>query len=841
VVADTINLKEDQAMRWFENLSTTLKIGLLATVLILALGYSAMEAYSGYSGWASYSQVVRDNRLPTIEALGAMNAERMQIRAQTVEILAQYEAYQDKRRLREIANERMRSWQVIDRHWTTLERIPRLTEEGRRTFERLTQEYRAWRSVYTDLDRLIAELITINDRERFAHTLAEYQATVGRMVPISDRMGATFVEMVEGNMRRATAQANTNVEQSETEIRRLIVASVVMLLIAALLAILTLLSLVRPLRALVQHFAAIGHGDLNQAIATGRRDEVGRALTALAEMQIKLRTDITETRRIAAENLRIRYALDSVSSNVMVVNPEAQIIYANDAVLNMLRKASTALRKALPAFDPERVRGGNFDSFNLGQLRQAMGVMHSTQMSEYGIGGRTFKLVASPIFDGDGTRLGSVIEWTDRTEELSVEQEVTGLVEGAVKGDFTRRVSTDQLDGFFRRLGDGINLLVDRTAKGLAEVAGVLKAVAQGDLTHTVTGSYEGTFGELKDDTNETVAQLSALIGQITVAVDAIDNGAREIAHGNADLSQRTEEQASSLEETASSMEELTSTVKQTADNARQANQLAIGAQNVATHGGVKAREAMDSMRAITASANKIGEIISVIDGIAFQTNILALNAAVEAARAGEQGRGFAVVASEVRNLAQRSAAAAKEIKALIAEDTETIAAGSKQVIDAGQTMEEIVTQVKRVSDLIAEISAAADEQSSGIDQINTAINQMDEVTQQNASLVEEAAAAAESLEEQAQELSRAVAVFKVSSGQGRPDSSIKAARKPALPAAGRSTAGNAMPVKANTTQANPAKANPARAMPVKANPAKPPARTTPARGRLPEDDWEAF
>ena len=815
-------------MRWFENLSTTIKIGLLATVLILALGYSAWEAYSGFSSWSHYSQVVRDNRLPSIEALGMLNAERTAIRAQTIEIFTQTDAYLDKRRLREIANERAQSWQVIDRHWDNLERIPRLTDQGRQTFARLTEEYQAWRSIYRDLDRLIAEMIETRERQQFDRLMAEYQSTVQRMVPISDRMGALFVEMVSGNMSRATAQANANVEESETEIQRLIMASSVMLLVAVALAILTLMSLVRPLRQLVQHFTAIGQGHLDQTIEHGRRDEVGLALAALADMQGKLKADITETRRVAAENLRVRYALDSVSSNVMVVDPQGQIIYANDAVIGMLRKASSALRKALPGFDPERVRGGSFDSFNLSQIRQSMESMRSTQTAEQEMGGRTFKLVTSPIFDDEGARLGTVIEWTDRTEELNVEQEVTGLVDGAVKGDFSRRISTDELDGFFRRLGEGINTLVERTATGLAEVAGVLKAVAKGDLTHTVTGQYEGTFGELKEDTNETVAQLSKLIGQITGAVDAINNGAREIAHGNADLSQRTEEQASSLEETASSMEELTSTVKQTADNARQANQLSNGAQEVASRGGAKAREAMDSMRAITASADKIGEIITVIDGIAFQTNILALNAAVEAARAGEQGRGFAVVAGEVRNLAQRSAAAAKEIKALIAEDTQTIGAGTQLVMDAGQTMEEIVTQVKRVSDLIAEISAAADEQSSGIGQVNTAINQMDEVTQQNASLVEEAAAAAESLEEQAQELSQAVAVFRVNQEQ-------KQGMLAASANSGKSGPAVAKRTMATATKAG-AKMPSARMASQKSVPAK-----AVSRGQTPDDDWEAF
>ena len=256
---------------------------------------------------------------------------------------------------------------------------------------------------------------------------------------------------------------------------------------------------------------------------------------------------------------------------------------------------------------------------------------------------------------------------------------------------------------------------------------------------------------------------LAGIVGRVRSGTDMIATASSQIASGNQDLSSRTEQQASSLEETASSMEELTSTVKQNADNARQANGLALFASDVALKGGTVVAEVINTMDAINDSARKIVDIISVIDGIAFQTNILALNAAVEAARAGEQGRGFAVVAAEVRNLAQRSAAAAKEIKALIGDSVEKVDNGSKLVQQAGSTMEEIVESVKRVTDIMSEITAASQEQTGGIEQINTAITQMDQVTQHNASLVEEAAAAAESLQEQATGLLQAVSVFKLS------------------------------------------------------------------------------
>ncbi|MFJ7565762.1 methyl-accepting chemotaxis protein [Herminiimonas sp. NPDC097707] len=300
----------------------------------------------------------------------------------------------------------------------------------------------------------------------------------------------------------------------------------------------------------------------------------------------------------------------------------------------------------------------------------------------------------------------------------------------------------------------------------LHEALKVAESVAEGDLTaRSDMAATQDEPGLLLSALGRMQANLVRTVTQIRLGTDTIATASSEIASGNLDLSSRTEQQASSLEETASSMEELTSTVKQNADNSRQANQLAVAASTVAVKGGAVVSQVVDTMGAINNSAKKIVDIIGVIDGIAFQTNILALNAAVEAARAGEQGRGFAVVATEVRNLAQRSAAAAKEIKTLIGDSVEKVDAGSKLVAEAGTTMDEIVDGVKRVADIMAEITAASQEQSDGIEQVNQAVSQMDQVTQQNAALVEEAAAAAESLQDQAKNLAEAVSVFRVGSG----------------------------------------------------------------------------
>ncbi len=300
--------------------------------------------------------------------------------------------------------------------------------------------------------------------------------------------------------------------------------------------------------------------------------------------------------------------------------------------------------------------------------------------------------------------------------------------------------------------------------------------VASGDLTGQIKVDSKDETGQLLQALKEMNDSLTMSITRVRAGVDTIATASNQIAAGNLDLSSRTEEQASSLEETASSMEELTSTVRQNADNARQANQLAVTASNVAEKGGAVVSRVVDTMSDINASSRKIVDIIGVIDGIAFQTNILALNAAVEAARAGEQGRGFAVVASEVRNLAQRSAAAAKEIKSLIDDSVNKADTGSKLVTEAGETMVEVVDSIRRVTDIMSEIMAASQEQSSGIEQVNQAIVQMDQVTQQNAALVEEAAAAADSLSKQAVDLAQAVSIFKINGvASAKPVSSLAA------------------------------------------------------------------
>ena len=311
--------------------------------------------------------------------------------------------------------------------------------------------------------------------------------------------------------------------------------------------------------------------------------------------------------------------------------------------------------------------------------------------------------------------------------------------------------------------------LIRSIGDSIGQANQVAASIAAGDLTSRIEVKSNDEIGQLLNSMKHMQESLHSIVNQVRTGTDLIAAASSQIAAGNQDLSSRTEQQASSLEETASSMEELTSTVRQNADNAQQANQLAVNASNVAIKGGTVVSQVVETMNAINESSKKMSDIIGVIDGIAFQTNILALNAAVEAARAGEQGRGFAVVATEVRSLAQRSASAAREIKALIDNSVSKVESGSVLVNEAGVTMQEVVTSIRRVNDIMTEITAASREQSDGIEQVNQAIAQMDQVTQQNAALVEEAAAAAESMQDQAAGLVQAVSIFRTVQGTGAP------------------------------------------------------------------------
>ena len=521
-----------------------------------------------------------------------------------------------------------------------------------------------------------------------------------------------------------------------------------------------------PLKQATAVAEGIAAGKLDSHIGAQPHDETGRLLHAMAGMQQQLHAVITGQREMARrhDGGELSYRIDASA-------------FPGEYGL-MVQETNTLV-------------GSHVQT-----LHDVLDVVQ-----QYAVGDLSRDIARYP---GEKAAMTTTVD-TVKANLGRINAEIKQLASAAAAGDFSRRGDAQRFDHDFRLMLENLNAMMAVSDDNLGKLSQLLSAIAEGDLTARMHGDYQGVFARMRDDANATAAQLSEIVTRIKQSSRAISSAAGEIASGNSDLSRRTEQQAANLEETAASMEELTSTVRQNAEHARQANQLAIGAHGVASQGGDVVGQVVTTMSAIEASSKKIAEIISVIDGIAFQTNILALNAAVEAARAGEQGRGFAVVASEVRTLAQRSAAAAKEIKGLIDDSVGKVAEGSSLVHQAGSTMGEIVASVQRVTDIMAEISAASQEQSAGIEQVNQTVVQMDETTQQNAALVEEATAAARAMEDQAVQLGEAVARFRLAS-QGVAAAPARLANAPqprqvaaALPA---TKAAPARPLRASAAQA---------------------------------------
>ncbi len=501
-----------------------------------------------------------------------------------------------------------------------------------------------------------------------------------------------------------------------------IVFGVMSLLLGSLAAWAITRSLTRPLEGAVKLADGIAGGRLDSVIDASGNDEVTQLLRSMQRMQAQLQS---------------------------VMAAQGELARQHDA-------GSLSYRMDESAFPGDYGRMVHETNALVGSHVQVQNRLIEV-MKHYARGDLSVDMDPLP---GEKAAITQAMDET-KSSLSAINSEIRRLATAAAAGDFSLRGDEDRFAYDFRDMVAGLNRLMKTTDENLVQVSTLLQAISRGDLTVRMQGDFHGVFARMRDDCNATVDQLKQIVGRIQSSASSINLAAGEIASGNTDLSRRTEQQAANLEETAASMEELTSTVKQNAEHARQANQLAIGAHGVASQGGEVVGQVVTTMSAIEASSKKIAEIISVIDVIAFQTNILALNAAVEAARAGEQGRGFAVVASEVRTLAQRSAGAAKEIKGLIEDSVGKVADGSALVRQAGTTMGEIVASVQRVTDIMADISAASQEQSSGIEQVNQAVVQMDETTQQNAALVEEASAAARSMEEQANLLAEAVSVFR--------------------------------------------------------------------------------
>jgi len=478
--------------------------------------------------------------------------------------------------------------------------------------------------------------------------------------------------------------------------------------------------------------------------------------------------DETGRRRAEDEAESMKSGVDGASNALMMCDENRVITFMNPAAHRLLARREATLRQHLPAFDVNNLIGTTIDVFHRHPAHQQQLLADPSKLPYTGqitLPGVVLEVTATMITSSEGEYRGNMVEWRDITDEIATENAIQDLIEGALKGELSARLETQNMEGFTKTLCESINRLMDEIIRPIHDTSSVVKALAEGDLTKQISSDYQGEFGALKQAVNSSIGNLHGMVNEIREVSLSIGTAAGEISAGNTDLSQRTEQQAASLEETASSMEEMTSTVKQNADNVKDASRLADGAREQAEKGGQIVASAVTAMGEINSRSKKIADIIGVIDEIAFQTNILALNAAVEAARAGEQGRGFAVVAAEVRNLAQRSASAAKEIKSLINDSVEKVEEGTRLVSDSGSSLEQIVSAVKRVSEIVSEIASASEEQSIGIEQVNKAIMQLEQVTQQNAALVEEAAASSEAMSDQSQNLNSLIGFFDTGAG----------------------------------------------------------------------------
>lgn len=611
---------------------------------------------------------------------------------------------------------------------------------------------------------------------------------IDRVIKINDSAAISGLHMLGETLGHGLDTSGGAISESVESLHdEQAISAIIVLILAGLLSTTAFLAL----RGLYQQLGtepanlrdtaeAIAEGNLDfELVADGHEPE--GVYQSMIIMRENLRERIQRDQQEAQDNGRIKQALENSSGSLMITDSAGTIVYMNSAVKKLLDTVSSDIRKLQPSFTTEKLIGTKLEQFyrQIGSTNASVGTNSSTSITEMSVCSLQLKVVMNPVWGENNTRLGTVIEWMDRTQAIATAEEIQRIVNGAKAGDLGQRISLEGKDGFFAKLSAGVNEMVDASDRMINDTATAINAMSNGDLTRKIEAEYEGDFARLKNDVNTTIEKLTEVMEGITYSAHAVLSGSQEIATGNTNLSNRTEQQSSNLEETASSMEEMTSTVRQNAKNAREAEKLASDARKHAEQGGNVVNRAVSAMSEITESSNKISAIIGVIDEIAFQTNLLALNAAVEAARAGEQGRGFAVVASEVRNLAGRSATAANEIKGLIQDSVAKVEEGSKLVDESGQTLEEIVSSVKQVSEIVADIANASQEQSEGIDQVNRAISEIDEVTQQNTSLVEEAAIATAAMGEQASNLNEMVGFFKTNN---RPvlKNKVKPSPKPA-------------------------------------------------------------
>ena len=520
----------------------------------------------------------------------------------------------------------------------------------------------------------------------------------------------------------------------------------------------------------------------------GRMQALPGEKQAITDAAEGAREQLMAAESAARYNARVKAALDNVSLPVRIASDEGTVIYINHALRDTLRRDQEAFRRQIPGFDPEKVLNGSIGIFYadpqsaLARLRNLNGTTHSRLQ----LGSRSYDLTTTAVVTDSGERLGTIGQWLDVTEQLAAEKEVDALVQAAGQGDFSQRLLADGKSGFFANLCTGMNALMDTSEQGLNDVARLLGAFAQGDLTQRIAHDYQGLFGQVKDSANATAENLTRVLREVHDAADALTGAANQVSATAQNLSQAASEQAASVEQTSATMDSMSASINQNSDNARVTDSMASKTSREAVDGGRAVNDTVGAMKQIAA---KIG----IVDDIAYQTNLLALNAAIEAARAGEHGKGFAVVAAEVRKLAERSQLAAKEIGDLA---SSSVATAER----AGRLLEQIVPSIQKTSELVQEIAAASSEQGESVQQISGAMGQLTQATAQNASASEQLAATSEELSGQAEQLQQSVGFFTIggASTASAPTLARLAERRAAPARLGHAGAGAARPVSGN-------------------------------------------
>ncbi|MEA5666823.1 methyl-accepting chemotaxis protein [Stenotrophomonas sp. MH1] len=697
-------------MEFFRNLTIARKLAIAFTLTTVAtVGMGAFAVVRLKQATTQLNEMSQ-RYMPAVQLLESIRADLAEIRiAELSQLSHLHEPAFVAEYNQRIADQRAK----LAEHQKRYEALP-ASDEQKRLYGQMLKTLEQYLSAHAQMEKAVAD-----GQFELAQQISNEHSRVSRRDLFSDveKLSSYVVSALDSEvaLADATQARSTNA---------LFACMALLGLLSVALGVVIVRAIVRPLKDALRAADEVATGRLDGTIDAGRGDEVGQLLASMQRMQHQLKAVIAAQSDMAREH------------------DQGQISYRID-------------ESRFPGEYGRMVREVNaLVAQHIGVKMRVVEVMR-----HYARGDLSVDMDRLP---GEKAAITDAMDGT-KASLSAINNEIKRLSRAAAAGDFSQRGDIDRYEHDFREMVGGLNALMQTTEDNLGHISRLLQAIAEGDLTRRVEGDFHGIFARMRDDGNASIDQLASIVSGIQAASGSISLSASEIATGNSDLSRRTETQAANLEETAASMEELTSTVRQNAEHARQADQLARGAADVAAQGGEVVGRVVNTMSSIEQSSQRIADIISVIDGIAFQTNILALNAAVEAARAGDQGRGFAVVASEVRTLAQRSAGAAKEIKGLIEDSVDKVGEGSQLVRRAGSTMDDIVASVQRVTTIMADIAAASQEQTAGIEQVNQTVMQMDESTQQNAALVEEASAAARSMEDQARQLTDAVAQFRLS------------------------------------------------------------------------------